>query len=272
MIIPPTFINQKDSIQNRGTYGLDKIKLFLNQAQLNHPLLRKTQWHDDTLCRTKLHTLNCNKFIMIERVSCYYLLIINQEFFNHSCLAPNNYILSQVCIALHMVALEGFIPIQPNLQLYLQFIQHITELELYFSLKKKHFSVIEGQSFDSIDKAKENKGFFQYKGTDTYYSYNGYEKSSVCLYNKQEKDRNDDNQYKRADIEKNPYPYRLEYRLRGKDVENIFLLDAPLITVFTNYMPVISRLHRLYVNNNMTFDIPKKDKYNRVIKRARDNR
>lgn len=268
MIIPTTFQNTTDSIENRGTFGIDKIKIFLNQSLLYHSHLRATQWHDDSLSRTKIHTLCKNKFIMIERVSCFYLLIINQEFFNNSCEAPYNHILIQILIALHMVALEGFIPVQPNLQLYLPFIVHITELEIYFSLKKKHFSVIKEQSFDSIDKAKENKGLFQYKGTETYYSYNGYEKSSVCLYNKREKDENDDNQYKRPDVINNPFPYRLEYRLRGKDVENICLLNAPLITVFTNYLPVISRLHNLYVKNNMTFDIPKKGKYQRVIKKS----
>lgn len=268
MIIPPTFHNTNDSIQNRGTFGIDKIKIYLNQALLNQTNLQATQWHDDSLCRTKIHTLKCNKFILVERVSCFYLLIINQEFFNNSCGTPYNHILTQILIALHMVALEGFIPIQPNLQLYLPFIVHITELEIYFSLKKKHFSVIKEQSFDSIDKAKENKGLFQYKGTETYYSYNGYEKSSVCLYNKQKKDYHDDNQYEQSEVEDNPYPYRLEYRLRGKDVENICLLNAPLITVFTNYLPVISRLHNLYVKNNMTFDIPKKGKYQRVIKKS----
>lgn len=267
MVIPISFLNTAYSIYDRGTYGIDKIKLFLNQSLLNHPLLRETQWHDDALDRTIIHTLKSNKFVMIEKVSCFYLLIINQEFFNHSCEAPYNNILLQVYFALHLLALEGFIPIQPNFQLYLQFIKHITELEIYFSLKKNHFSVIKEQCFDSIDKAKENKGFFQYKETDTYYSYNDYKRSSVCLYNKKEKDHNDDNLYKRPDVMNYPYPYRLEYRLRYRDVADISLLNAPLKTVFTNYLPVIVRLTKLYVQNNMSFNIPKKDKYNRVLKK-----
>ena len=69
MIIPISFLNKAYSIYDRGTYGIDKIKIFLNQALLNHTLLRKTQWHDDALCRTKIHTLVSNKFVMIERVS-----------------------------------------------------------------------------------------------------------------------------------------------------------------------------------------------------------
>ncbi len=262
-ILPQNYQNQV-SIQERGVYGIDKIKLCLNSATLNLQLLKRVPWHYDSHGRTKLHALQHNHFLLIEKVSCCYMFIINQEYF-----APNGNILEQTLFALHLLALEGFIPIQPDLRLYMGCIHHITELELYFSLKSQHFKIKENRSFQTLQKAKEEEGFFQYNGTETLYSYNGVsDNSSVCLYNKREKDFHDQS-FSKSQIMSFPYPYRLEFRLRGKDIADLSLLDAPLKTVFTNFLPTLAFLHNKFVKQNVDMNIPMRSKYNRVLSKSK---
>lgn len=261
------FTNSRDSIINRGEFGIDKIKLCLKQELLNRNLLDSISWHYDSNKRTKLYYLRTNRNLIIEKVGRFYLFIINQEFFNHSLIPPRNYILLQVCCAIHCLAAEGFIPLQNQIGFYLPYIQHITELEIYFSLKENYFDILETRFFSSREEAEENHGLFHYKGTETFYSYNGYEDSSVCLYNKQKKDFHD-NQYNKDEIRAVRLPYRLEFRLRGKDVSKIIKLNGSLNTVFTNFLPTLAFLHNKYVKNNMEFNIPIRSKYQRVIRKS----
>lgn len=259
--------NQPDSIQNRGEVGLDKVKLFLHQHLWNHGLLKQGKWHYDSNGRTRLHSLKSNKNLLIEKAGANYFFIINQEFFNHTLPAPYNNILLQVCDALHCLALEGFMQKQLSLQLYLPYIHHITELEIYFSLKNNYFMILDERSFNTTEEARENNGLYQYAETETYYSYNDSGNSSVCLYNKQEKDFHD-RHYAEKEIKGFHYPYRLEFRLRGNDVSNIFLLDAPFNTVFTNYLPTLAFLHNKFIKNNIVMNLPLRNKYQRVIKNS----
>lgn len=261
------FTKSRDCITNRGEFGIDKIKLCLRQELLNRNLLDSISWHYDSNKRTKLYYLRTNRNLIIEKVGRFYLFIINQEFFNHSLIPPRNFILLQVCYAIHCLATEKFIPVQPQLELYLPYIQHITELEIYFSLKKKYFDILQNRFFSSREEAEVNHGLFHFKETETFYSYNGYEDSSVCLYNKQKKDFHD-NQYSQDEINSFRLPYRLEFRLRGKDVSDILKLHGSLNTVFTKFLPTLAFLHNKYVKNNLEFNIPIRSKYQRVIKKS----
>lgn len=255
------------SILNRGETGIDKIKIFLNQSELNYQLLDSIQWHYDSYGKTKIHTLNLNQYLSIEKVGPYYLFIINQEFLFQSRLYNN--ILVQIYCALHCLALEGFILVQPSLDMYFANIHHITELEIYFSLKKHYFSIFDGRYFISREEAKDNQGLYRFNDTETFYSYNGFEASSVCLYNKKEKDLHD-RCYSHDDINNFPYPYRLEFRLRGNDISNLCLLNAPYHTVFTNYLPTLAFLHNKFLKNNMDFNIPLRNKYQRVMRKSEE--
>lgn len=113
--------NSRDSIINRGEFGIDKIKLCLKQELLNRNLLDSILWHYDSNKRTKLYYLRTNRNLIIEKVGRFYLFIINQEFFNHSLIPPRNFILLQVCCALHCLAAEGFIPLQNQIGWKIQY-------------------------------------------------------------------------------------------------------------------------------------------------------
>lgn len=257
-----------DSIQSRGTYGIDKIKLCLNKDYLNYTVLQNIKWHKDSKGRTQLHSLARNHNLLIERAGVYFFLIINQEFFNHYLPYPFNNVLLQVCAALRCLAIEGYISEQVFPMGYLSCIHHITEIEFYFSLKAHYINIKEARSFNSLETAKEEEGLFQYNGTETFYSYNGNsERSSVCFYNKREKDYHD-NHYTKEEIDSYLFPYRLEFRLRENDVSNIALLNAPLNTVFTNFKPTLAFLHNKFLKNNMDFNIPLRNKYNIVMKKS----
>ncbi len=264
------FTNQAkhDSIQNRGQFGIDKIKLCLNPNFLNRSIIDNIKWHYDSKERNQLHSLAFNNNLILERARTYYFLIINQEFFNHNLPSPFNNILFQVWLALQCLAHEGIITSEVFYTGYLPCIHHITEIEFYFSLKPHYAAVKEERSFNSLEAAKEEEGLYQYNGTETFYSYNGNsERSSVCFYNKREKDYHD-NHYSRDEIDSYHFPYRLEFRLRGNDVSDIALLNAPLNTVFTSFLPTLAFLHNKFIKNNMDINIPLRNKYNRILEKS----
>lgn len=267
MLIKPTM--NEDAIENRGAWGIDKVKIYLLNDSLNLPTLESSVWHYDAKRTTLLHTLISNKYVELERTSNgTYLLIIHQEYFTFSTDKTNqfNQIWRQIQSAIDLLLEEELIL---SGKTYGQCIGHITELELYFSMRDDYIEVIQECVFNTQDEAKINGGLYRYGDTDTYYSYNGIEGSSVCFYNKANKDIHD-NLYSREEINNFPYTRRLEFRLRGEDVRDYSKLNATIDTVFTNYLNTIAFLHNKYLKNNMQFNIPVRNKYMRVLNRAEE--
>lgn len=269
MLIKPQLMydNSKVSIEERGQWGIDKISISLSSSALNHSLLesQNMQWHYAQDRNSLLYCLKTNKHLILQRlINGCYMFIITQEYFNSNNPKPYNTIVYQIKQALIILKEEGFIL---DNKTFNDVIQRIKEIEIYFNFRPNHIRIKDNRYFDSIEEASSCAGLYRYNGTETYYSPNGKNGSSVCLYDKKSKDIHD-RFYSMDEINNFPYSMRLEFRLRDRDVEDNSKLGASLGTVFTNYLNTLAFLHNKYVKNNIEFNIPIRNKYQRVIRRS----
>ena len=123
------------------------------------------------------------------------------------------------------------------------FIISMIGIEIYIDCAYDAITVQPEASFSTINEAKSEEGLYCYrygnKNTKTFYSYN-YDKkrsvvSSICLYDKREKDIHD-NHFTRDSILKHKYPYRLEFRISISNSDRLHLdnLQGRYLTATVN--------------------------------------
>lgn len=288
---------------------IDKIKLRFNQVLIDPEAM------DHTVNRfpKKIHTLERgNNALGIEahflrrdtdtgKPFYDYYLIINQEFFN-----PRASYLIQIAYALQCVCACGYFsiktPLQDNME-YLQFMEHITEVEFYFDVEPDKLYPLTGRyvtcvsntaipnpeddsdqddysdmNAEVISQAKQMEGLIQYMNTFYSYDYIPMQKrSTMKIYRKDiqelEEISRPDGSYadynKAQQIKNHPYKTRIEYTIRHNDygqyLEALQNFDGTYLQVRNNFMPLLAWFHRKYANLNIFYYMGANNIYDRVI-------
>lgn len=267
-----------DGTMHRPVCGIDKIKIFLSPE-----IIAPDAWKNWYGTRDIYN----NRMLYAGRHGNNHHLIINQEFFDF-----RSNILQQICTAINYAALAGFV----NLNMFgpvcvanfLRYAAHITEAEFYFDMRPSEIVVNENRASLSIHEAKEKQGLIRFTDdnhipTSTFYSYDynswigkdgkpNVVKSTVCFYDKLEKDRAVANQYTFEQLNAHKERYRLEYRLNKTNCAylNFLNFDGTYNVVFNNYLNFLAVMHNRFIklHNNLYFKLRKDNKYERIIKQA----
>ena len=245
---------------NRVRMGIDRISVALNPFYIKK---------DIKFNKKGIHSIDSFNYVNLIKHGNYFIeLQINQEAFE-----PNLDYKCQVIFYLLELLRKGYF-IFDNTPLheyclilnYEIFIISMIGIEIYIDCAYDAITVQPEASFSTINEAKSEEGLYCYrygnKNTKTFYSYN-YDKkrsvvSSICLYDKREKDIHD-NHFTRDSILKHKYPYRLEFRISISNSDRLHLdnLRGTARQIFNRYSKYLAFLFYKYLIRNVEV---KKDK------------
>ena len=266
----------------RPQSGIDKIKLLLDGNYVT-PLFQ------EAIQKNNPYTLfPADNSICLEKSGSYYLVILNQEYFDFE-----QDILAQINQAILLLINSNFL-IPTEQSMYngnaLSHIIHITEVEFYFDNEPKHLWVSSNNAADTIDQAKLENKFYRYMNTgneltDTYYSCDytpatenkSAVPSTVCIYNKQQKDietmvnkKGVTKEQQLQRIYNHPWKTRLEFRLSADNCSylNLANFSGTYFTVLGRYKELLSILYNRYCAGKIMYDNNTNNCLQRVIRKA----
>jgi hypothetical protein len=229
--------------------GIDKIGVILNPIFFNKTNINR---HKDPLRKLTLHPHGK-----------WCTLAIHDEWFN-----PFFDYQLQIAMAIHVLVKEGVIDFPDNIfTLYLiykniyWFILNITSIEFYSDFKRENIYIDENILFQTIDKAKEESGFYQYYDkktaslTDTYYSPDkkGSRKSLFIVYEKLEKMIKENNHASVETLIKYQNPVRCEYKVYSNNSTWLHWdnLKGTYKDIFDRYKSYLAVIYNNYVAGNI---------------------
>ncbi len=274
----PNFINIQPI---RPQSGIDKIKILINQSLITEKYIEAVKINNP-------YTLYPgNNSICLEKRGRYYLVILNQEYFNFKM-----DILAQINNAMVILVQNGFLLMTPEAMTgnALAYIVHITEIEFYFDNERKHLWVPSTKSSVNLDEAKEQWLFFQYctegNQTSTYYS-NDYMPttpnkaaipSTITIYDKELRDlstivlkKGQTRDLAESMIRNHPWKTRLEFRLSRDNCSYLALqnLNGSYAQVLRRYKELLAVLYNRYCYNIIIYDRGYNRELDHIIDKAK---
>jgi hypothetical protein len=155
----------------------------------------------------------------------------------------------------------------------------VVALEFYSDFASAGIKIDRNMVETDIDLAKENGCLYRYvkketrEVTDTYYSNdkakNSYDRSSFCVYNKQEKDRRD-NQIPRHIVEANKNTIRTEFRLYADNSEwlNWDNLRGNYANIFNRHLGYLAVLYNQMVRGCLAAKGRNNKNFKKIVKKA----
>lgn len=217
----------------RPQFGIDKIKLLLKGNYVSPDFMQAIKNNNPFTLEPG------NNSICIEKRGSYYLLILNQEFFDFY-----QNILQQINAAiLLLVNCRLLIPTSDSeTGNGLPYIEHISEVEFYFDNRNQDLWVIRSHASPNIDVAKQNNYFFQFVNngnqTNTFYSSDYIPATStrsavpsrITVYDKEQRDLTTIVRRKGITLDEqkqailnHPWKTRLEFRLSRENCKYLNL-------------------------------------------------
>lgn len=262
----------------RPQSGIDKIKVLPPQHLVN------IQRFEAAVKTSNPYTLlPGNNQICIEKAGGYYLVIINQEFFNFLC--P---MLAQIGAALFILMKHNFLLFTEEAYWNpLVFIRHITEAEFYFDHRRYNCCVFPERAAFSIDEAKASEMLYRYSRngvpSNTYYSWDSDShagrKSTLTVYDKEQADLTSiwrgngiSVAEQRQRIFLHPYKVRLEYRLNRNNCAFLhpYNFQGNYKTVLGRYKEFLAVMHNRYFSKNIFYKERTNNDYDRVVRCAKN--
>ena len=273
----PNFINIQPI---RPQSGIDKIKILINQSLITEKYIEAVKINNP-------YTLYPgNNSICLEKRGRYYLVILNQEYFNFKM-----DILTQINNAMVILVQNGFLLMTPEAMTgnALAYIVHITEIEFYFDNERKHLWVPSNKSSVNLDEAKEKWWFFQYCTdgipTQTYYS-NDYMPttpnkaaipSTITIYDKELRDlstivlkKGQTRDLVESMIRNHPWKTRLEFRLSRDNCPYLALqnLNGTYFQILGRYKELLAVLYNRYCYDTIIYDKRSNKELDRIVNKA----
>ena len=264
----------------RPQSGIDKIKILINQSLI-------TEKYNEAVKINNPYTLYPgNNSICLEKRGRYYLVILNQEYFNFKM-----DILTQINNAMVILVQNGFLLMTPEAMTgnALAYIVHITEIEFYFDNERKHLWVPSTKSSVNLDEAKEHWLFFQYctegNQTSTYYS-NDYMPttsnkaaipSTITIYDKELRDlstivlkKGQTRDLVESMIRNHPWKTRLEFRLSRDNCSYLALqnLNGTYFQILGRYKELLAVLYNRYCYDTIIYDKRSNKELDRIVNKA----
>lgn len=268
----------------RPQSGVDKIKLLLNGAYISAHFLEVVKKNNPfTLCPG-------DNSICLEKRGIYFLLILNQEYFNFE-----QDILFQINAAIILLVNTGFLI--PTLYSQtgngLPYIIHISEVEFYFDNKRTDLWHKTNRVTTNIISAKENNFLFQYTNPDgeitkTFYSCDYIPASdkksaipsSVTIYDKEQRDLCTIVRKKGISIKqqieaitKHPWKTRLEFRLNRNNCSylNIQNFRGTYFQILGRYKECLAILYNYNCRPNIYYENGSNHALDRILRYADAN-
>ena len=264
----------------RPQSGLDKVKLLANQYLITDKYIEAVKTNNP-------YTLYPgNNSICLEKRGRYYLVILNQEYFNFTM-----DILAQINNAMVILVQNGFLQMIPEVMTgnALAYIVRITEIEFYFDNKRKHLWVPSNKSSVNLDEAKEKWWFFQYCTdgipTQTYYS-NDYMPTTpnkaaipsiITIYDKELRDlstivlkKGQTRDLVESMIRNHPWKTRLEFRLSRDNCPYLALqnLNGTYFQILGRYKELLAVLYNRYCYDTIIYDKRSNKELDRIVNKA----
>lgn len=275
----------------RPQSGIDKIKLLLTGNYVSPDFLQALKINNP-------YTLEPgNNEICLEKRGSYYLLILNQEFFDF-----NQNILQQINSAIILlINSKLLIPTQHSESGNgLPYIEHISEVEFYFDNRNQDLWVIRSHVSPSIDIAKQQNFFFQFVNngnqTNTFYSSDyipatntrSAVPSRITIYDKEQRDLATIVRRKGITLEEqkqailnHPWKTRLEFRFSRENFKylNLQNFNGTYSQILNRYTECLAVFYNSYCKcfydesrSNIFYTNGTNKALDKIIRYAKQNR